>query len=53
VRTEYTVTVYRWIGDSQSGALVPDVLQSSPVHEGVGDPRQALEELFEFYVARC
>ena len=30
-----------------------DVLQSSPVHEGVGDPRQALEDLFEFYVARC
>ncbi|HEX2251468.1 MAG TPA: DUF3037 domain-containing protein [Gemmatimonadales bacterium] len=27
-----------------------DVLQSSPVHEGVGDPGQALDELFEFYV---
>jgi hypothetical protein len=27
-----------------------DVLQSSPVHEGVGDPGEALDELFEFYV---
>lgn len=27
-----------------------DVLQSSPVHEGVGDPRAALDQLFELYV---
>jgi hypothetical protein len=27
-----------------------DVLQSSPVHAGMGDPAQALEELFSFYV---
>lgn len=27
-----------------------DVLQSSPIHEGVGDPRQALDELYAFYV---
>ncbi|HSL72628.1 MAG TPA: DUF3037 domain-containing protein [Longimicrobiales bacterium] len=27
-----------------------DVLQSSPVHEGLGDPRRALDELFEFFV---
>jgi hypothetical protein len=39
---------FHWITAPRS-----DVLQSSPVHEGVGDPRQALEELFEFYVARC
>ena len=28
-----------------------DVLQSSPVHSGIGDPARALEELFELYVA--
>jgi hypothetical protein len=28
-----------------------DVLQSSPVHEGVGDPARALADLFETYVA--
>jgi hypothetical protein len=27
-----------------------DVLQSSPVHSGMGDPARALEELFSFYV---
>ncbi|HEY0672739.1 MAG TPA: DUF3037 domain-containing protein [Longimicrobiales bacterium] len=27
-----------------------DVLQSSPIHEGVGDPRTALDELYAFYV---
>ena len=27
-----------------------DVLQSSPVHEGIGDPAKALDELFMFYV---
>jgi hypothetical protein len=39
---------FHWITAPRS-----DVLQSSPVHEGVGDPGQALEELFEFYVVRC
>jgi Protein of unknown function (DUF3037) len=39
---------FHWITAPRS-----DVLQSSPVHEGVGDPSRALEELFEFYVARC
>jgi hypothetical protein len=29
-----------------------DVLQSSPIHEGVGDPAKALDELFEFYVRK-
>ena len=29
-----------------------DVLQSSPIHEGIGDPAQALAELFELYVAK-
>lgn len=28
-----------------------DVLQSSPVHEGVGDPARAIEDLFNVYVA--
>ena len=28
-----------------------DVLQSSPVHEGVGDPARALDHLFEVYVS--
>jgi hypothetical protein len=27
-----------------------DVLQSSPVHEGIGDPARALDELFALYV---
>lgn len=27
-----------------------DVLQSSAVHEGIGDPARALDELFAFYV---
>lgn len=27
-----------------------DVLQSSPVHEGIGDPARALDELFAIYV---
>ena len=27
-----------------------DVLQSSPVHSGIGDPARALEELFALYV---
>ncbi len=39
---------FHWITAPRS-----DVLQSSPVHEGVGDPRRALDELFDFYVARC
>ena len=39
---------FHWITAPRS-----DVLQSSPVHEGVGDPLQALEELFEFYVVSC
>ena len=39
---------FHWITAPRS-----DVLQSSPVHEGVGDPRHALEELFEFYVVSC
>jgi DUF3037 family protein len=39
---------FHWITAPRS-----DVLQSSPVHEGVGDPRRALEELFAFYVERC
>jgi len=38
---------FHWITAPRS-----DVLQSSPVHEGVGDPRRALEDLFEFYVVR-
>ena len=28
-----------------------DVLQSSPIHEGIGDPAEALTELFQLYVA--
>jgi hypothetical protein len=39
---------FHWITAPRS-----DVLQSSPVHEGVGDPRRALDELFQFYVAPC
>ena len=39
---------FHWITAPRS-----DVLQSSPVHEGVGDPRRALDELFEFYVTKC
>jgi Protein of unknown function (DUF3037) len=39
---------FHWITAPRS-----DVLQSSPVHEGVGDPERALEELFAFYVERC
>ena len=39
---------FHWITAPRS-----DVLQSSPVHEGVGDPRRALDELFAFYVVRC
>ncbi len=27
-----------------------DVLQSSPVHSGIGDPARALDDLFSFYV---
>jgi hypothetical protein len=27
-----------------------DVLQASPVHEGIGDPAEALDKLFLFYV---
>ena len=38
---------FHWITAPRS-----DVLQSSPVHEGVGDPRKALNELFEFFVQR-
>ena len=30
-----------------------DVLQSSPIHEGIGDPAQALDELFELYVEKA
>lgn len=30
-----------------------DVLQSSPVHSGIGDPARALEELFALYVSGC
>jgi hypothetical protein len=39
---------FHWITAPRS-----DVLQSSPVHEGVGDPRRALEELYTFFVERC
>jgi hypothetical protein len=39
---------FHWITAPRS-----DVLQSSPVHEGMGEPRRALEELFAFYVERC
>ena len=39
---------FHWITAPRS-----DVLQSSPVHEGVGDPQRSLDELFDFYVARC
>jgi hypothetical protein len=38
---------FHWITAPRS-----DVLQSSPVHEGVGDPQRALNELFEFFVER-
>jgi hypothetical protein len=36
---------FHWITAPRS-----DVLQSSPVHEGVGDPRRALEELYKSQV---
>ena len=36
---------FHWITAPRS-----DVLQSSPVHEGVGDPRRALEELYRSQV---
>ena len=36
---------FHWITAPRS-----DVLQSSPVHEGVGDPERALDDLFEFFV---
>ncbi len=36
---------FHWITSPRS-----DVLQSSPVHEGVGDPRRALDELFQVFV---
>jgi Protein of unknown function (DUF3037) len=36
---------FHWLTSPRS-----DVLQSSPVHEGIGDPRRALEELFKFFV---
>jgi hypothetical protein len=39
---------FHWITAPRS-----DVLQSSPVHEGLGNPRQALDELFTFFVERC
>src|SRR4051812_22866785 len=39
---------FHWITAPRS-----DVLQSSPVHEGLGNPRQALDELFAFFVERC
>jgi hypothetical protein len=37
---------FHWITAPRS-----DVLQASPVHEGIGDARVALKELFEKYVA--
>jgi hypothetical protein len=36
---------FHWITAPRS-----DVLQTSPVHEGLGDPGRALDQLFEFYV---
>ena len=36
---------FHWITAPRS-----DVLQSSPIHEGVGDPHRALEDLFAAYV---
>lgn len=36
---------FHWITAPRS-----DVLQASPVHEGIGDPEQALKELFGKYV---
>jgi hypothetical protein len=38
---------FHWITAPRS-----DVLQTSPVHEGLGDPSRALDELFEFYVGK-
>jgi hypothetical protein len=38
---------FHWITAPRS-----DVLQSSPIHEGLGDAASALEELFELYVGR-
>jgi hypothetical protein len=29
-----------------------DVLQSSPIHEGIGDPARALDQLYELYVQK-
>jgi hypothetical protein len=37
---------FHWITAPRS-----DVLQSSPVHEGVGDPRRALDDLFTTIIA--
>ena len=37
---------FHWITAPRS-----DVLQSSPVHEGVGDPRRALDDLFTTFIA--
>jgi hypothetical protein len=36
---------FHWITAPRS-----DVLQSSPVHEGVGDPRRALDDLFATFI---
>lgn len=36
---------FHWITAPRS-----DVLQASPVHEGIGDPEEALRDLFEKYV---
>ena len=36
---------FHWITAPRS-----DVLQSSPIHEGVGDAARALDELFDLYV---
>jgi hypothetical protein len=36
---------FHWITAPRS-----DVLQTSPIHEGLGDPRRALDQLYEFYV---
>ena len=36
---------FHWITAPRS-----DVLQCSPIHEGVGDPRTALDQLFESFV---
>src|SRR5918998_5108997 len=36
---------FHWITAPRS-----DVLQTSPIHEGLGDPRRSLDELFDLYV---